>query len=390
MMMLNLRSWMEGGFANLYRKPIERRQRAAARENPELALQLATAEDISATLPGVLEVLQQELDGVFTHSLRGQLMVLLSHGDTNESLLLHPPRFQPSPAFNRRLHRMFTLGKAPQSEVIPCQVDDGEWRLVPQLLMEEKNISAWVIYGFQHELPPREKLRWHTTALENTLRRGISAWYQHEAKTRAALQSERAIYAAELHDSLAQVLGYLRIKSTRLNKVCQNPEYEALQSMTEDLAIQTQNAYRQTRELITSSRLAMQSDNLAQAIVNSITEFEQQSAIVFELDNRIPAKLLDAKESTQVLYIVRESLCNIVRHSHASHARVILRQRQESLQILIEDNGSGIDADAARPDSFGQQIMQERAKRIGGRLTISNRPQGGTRVELSLKPGNAS
>ncbi len=172
--------------------------------------------------------------------------------------------------------------------------------------------------------------------------------------------------------------------------MCQNPEYEALQSMTEDLAIQTQNAYRQTRELITSSRLAMQSDNLAQAIVNSITEFEQQSAIVFELDNRIPAKLLDAKESTQVLYIVRESLCNIVRHSHASHARVILRQRQESLQILIEDNGSGIDADAARPDSFGQQIMQERAKRIGGRLTISNRPQGGTRVELSLKPGNAS
>lgn len=184
-------------------------------------------------------------------------------------------------------------------------------------------------------------------------------------------------------------MGYLRLKSAKLDKLCQKDSYQDLKPITEDLAAYTHCAYRQTRELITSSRLTMQTDNLAEGVVNSIKEFEQQSAIVFELDNRMQLNLLTPKQSMQILYIVRESLSNIVRHSHASHSRIAIKlSDNQHLQVIIEDNGKGIDSTATRSDSFGLQIMQERAARIGAKLTISHRKGGGTQTELLLIIGD--
>ena len=184
------------------------------------------------------------------------------------------------------------------------------------------------------------------------------------------------------------MLGYLRTKSAKLDKLCQQEQFEELKPITEDLAAYTHCAYRQTRELITSSRLTMQTENLSQGVVNSIQEFEQQSAIVFELDNRMQLNVLSPKQSMQILYIIRESLSNIVRHSHASHSRVMLNLKNSRfLQVVVEDNGTGIDPEAARRDSFGMQIMQERAERIGAEFNITNRSGGGTRTELNLDLG---
>jgi len=133
----------------------------------------------------------------------------------------------------------------------------------------------------------------------------------------------------------------------------------------------------------------MQSESLSQGVTNSVREFEQQSAIVFELDNRLPANLLPPKQSIQILYIIRESLSNIVRHSHASHARVrLILKDPRKLHIQVEDNGTGIDFAAARSDSFGLQIMHERAERVGAKLQISQRHDGGTLVQLDMDIGD--
>ncbi|HDZ16208.1 MAG TPA: histidine kinase, partial [Methylophaga aminisulfidivorans] len=98
---------------------------------------------------------------------------------------------------------------------------------------------------------------------------------------------------------------------------------------------------------------------------------------------------LTPQQSMQMLYIIRESLSNIVRHSHATFARVVLLlKNSQRLEIQIEDNGIGIDPDAARTDSFGLQIMKERAERIGAELTINPGSDGGTRICLNLTIGD--
>lgn len=388
-MATKLKQWLEGlDFSLSTRQSEQRRIEIKAPDLNDLAFELATANEISETLPDVLRELQKVMDDLFPRKEQAKLLILFSSPSTSETFLHHADEIPPSSRFIQELHRTFTLNQSAKSEQIELSVKEKSCCIVPRQLMESNNLTIWLLFSFSDQLPGMEKIKWRTAAIEQTLTKGIKAWYQREQKVKNALQTERSIYAAELHDSLAQVLGYLRIKSAKLDKLCQQEQFEELKPITEDLAAYTHCAYRQTRELITSSRLTMQTENLSQGVVNSIQEFEQQSAIVFELDNRMQLNVLSPKQSMQILYIIRESLSNIVRHSHASHSRVMLNLKNSRfLHVVVEDNGTGIDPEAARRDSFGMQIMQERAERIGAELNITNRSGGGTRTELYLDLG---
>lgn len=357
----------------------------------DLAFKLATANDINETLPKVLNALQALLDEQFTPSEQGDLLVLFSNPLTSESYVHHCLDEAPSQKLIQSLHQHFTIRKPTENSLIKLEINGASLNCAPIRLFDHDNQTIWLMMCFSQALPNEKKLKWEMALIEQTLAKGLQAWFQRESKVKQALAAERAIYAAELHDSLAQVLGYLKLKSAKLDKLCLKAEYAELKPITEDLAAYTQCAYHQTRELITASRLTMQSESLSQGVTNSVREFEQQSAIVFELDNRLPVNLLPPKQSIQILYIIRESLSNIVRHSHATHARVALRLKSNSqLHIQIEDNGSGIDFAAARSDSFGLQIMHERAERVGATLHISPRPDGGTLVQLEMDIGDLS
>lgn len=357
----------------------------------DLAFKLATANDINETLPKVLSALQALLDEQLPANEQGDLLVLFSNPLTSESFLHHCKEELASQKLIQSLHQHFTIRKSDQTKVIKLTIDGESLSCVPARLFEHDNQTVWLLLCFHHALPNEKKLKWEMALIEQTLAKGLQAWFQRESKVKQALAAERSIYAAELHDSLAQVLGYLKLKSAKLDKLCLKAEYADLKPITEDLAAYTQCAYHQTRELITASRLTMQSESLSQGVTNSVREFEQQSAIVFELDNRLPVNLLPPKQSIQILYIIRESLSNIVRHSHATHARVALRLKSPSqLHIQIEDNGTGIDFTAVRSDSFGLQIMHERAERVGATLRIAPRMEGGTLVQLEMDIGDRS
>lgn len=389
-MATKLRQWLENFELSLGKqRPLCKEPKITPPDLNDLAFTLATANEISETLPDILSIMQQQLDDLLPRSAGGKLLILFSSPITSESFLHHGLDEKPSTRFIQELHRTFTLKKPPASSLIELNLSNKHVEIAPCKLFETSNQTIWLVFSFAGKAPTIEQLKWRTAPFTAALEKGIKAWYQREEKIKAALNTERAIYAAELHDSLAQVLGYLRLKSAKLDKLCQKDSYQDLKPITEDLAAYTHCAYRQTRELITSSRLTMQTDNLAEGVVNSIKEFEQQSAIVFELDNRMQLNLLTPKQSMQILYIVRESLSNIVRHSHASHSRIAIKlSDNQHLQVIIEDNGKGIDSTATRSDSFGLQIMQERAARIGAKLSISHRKGGGTQTELLLIIGD--
>ncbi len=247
--------------------------------------------------------------------------------------------------------------------------------------------TAWLALKFCSFHPPAERVSFLTSGLRDALARGLDIYLRHRMAVQDAIREERAVHAAELHDSMAQVLGYLRMRTARLQSLCHNElgsDDQAIRDYADDLATQTLFAYRQMRELISTSRLRLREESLDRAIASAIEEFEQHSGIVFELDNRCPQLQLSQEQLIQVSYIARESLANIVRHSHASHARILVSQKHQRLRMRIEDNGLGIRPAQARSDSFGLKIMQERARRIGARLSIAPLRQRGTRVELIL------
>jgi len=148
--------------------------------------------------------------------------------------------------------------------------------------------------------------------------------------------SRHGALARELHDSVAQQLGYLAFQAHGLQSQLGAP---ALQ----DLCAGLSQLQRQVRELITSARLTMDGRSLRQALADSVAEFSRRCIIVFELDNRLADDALSPETELQILQIVREALANAVRHSHARHVRIELRQTQDGdASVSVEDDGIGL------------------------------------------------
>jgi len=87
--------------------------------------------------------------------------------------------------------------------------------------------------------------------------------------------------------------------------------------------------------------------------------------------------------------IAQEALQNVVKHSGATAASVVLRCDPGLVSLQIADDGTGFDPDsAADRNGFGLSGMAERAELVGGHLDVRSRPGRGTTIEARV-PGNA-
>jgi signal transduction histidine kinase len=102
---------------------------------------------------------------------------------------------------------------------------------------------------------------------------------------------------------------------------------------------------------------------------------------------------VSAASGAEIGRITVEALRNAARHGHASSARIALERRDGMACLRISDDGAGFDPALAPGDGrqhFGLKVMQARARRIGGTLTVSSCPGAGTCVELRWGDGAAA
>lgn len=228
-------------------------------------------------------------------------------------------------------------------------------------------------------------------SVKHSLNGILSSIQQADMSKRIALHEERALIARELHDSLAQSLSYLKIQVSRLQSLIkldspkENFDLDAASGITEELRTNLNISYKQLRELITTFRLTLNSENLAQALEDSVEEFENKSSISFSLDNRLSLTDLAVDEEIQVLQIVREAISNVVRHSQASQADISLsKDTQHRISISIDDDGIGIDEKQTNKRRHGMIIMQQRTHDLSGNFRVLPSPLGGTQIKVTF------
>jgi signal transduction histidine kinase len=98
------------------------------------------------------------------------------------------------------------------------------------------------------------------------------------------------------------------------------------------------------------------------------------------IDTTVPDRLSD-----QVVAVLREALSNTARHAQASHVDVVLAVTRETMTLLVDDDGVGIEPTGRRS---GLRNMEVRAETRGGRLLLIARKPSGTRVDwqVPLRP----
>lgn len=247
-------------------------------------------------------------------------------------------------------------------------------------------------YGvLQLEMPPgRELETWQTQLLEALSRHigiAIGTARRTEQSRRLSLLEERAALARELHDSLAQSLAYMKIQVSRLKPLVERSSAgdeaaEVLAELREGL----NSAYRQLRELLTTFRLRIEGEGLAAALQTTVKEFAGRGSIPIMLEAHLAGCTLSPNEEIHTLQIVREALSNVLNHAHARQAQIkVWCNSDGSVSASVTDDGIGVHQ-AAGAHHYGMTIMEERARNLGGQLSVENLPAAGTRVSLHFMP----
>lgn len=199
---------------------------------------------------------------------------------------------------------------------------------------------------------------------------------------------ERSSIARELHDSLAQSLTYLKIEVSRTQQEMKKGGVnEKTQNIVNDIRLELNNAYRQLRELLTTFRLSVETDELSETIQLAVDDFRQRGLLDIRLDIRIDDYKLNPHEAIHLIYILREALNNVQKHANASHVWIELRSSPSRvISLTIQDDGVGIDRKKITDGHFGLNIMEERTKSLNGRYSITDRLGGGTVIEVVFTP----
>jgi nitrate/nitrite-specific signal transduction histidine kinase len=257
---------------------------------------------------------------------------------------------------------------------------------VVQLDLDDKPIGALWIARHEGEPYSETDLIW----LECLADQVVIA-IQHGLMT-SQLQSfsiieERGRIAREMHDGLAQVLGYLNLQVQTLETLLKRGKQDALHIELEQMRQAVQLAHADVRENILSLRTTLANEKgLVSAIDEYLNEFGIQTRIEAQFENEVEGPLnLASLAEVQLVCILQEALTNVRKHARASSVSVRIVQKQNANQceyLLMEvvDDGVGFVNQNGGKRSFGLQTMHERALAVGGELAVHSVPGQGTSV----------
>jgi len=201
--------------------------------------------------------------------------------------------------------------------------------------------------------------------------------------TYAGQEKERARIALDLHDSIAQDLASSLMLARRLAENPGGDQARLVASLKANLdALRRLSWEIRPPEL---ERLGFQG-----AAMRLCADYEERKGcpVGLEMPELEPGRL--GIEAELHLYrILQEALSNIATHAEAKSIAVRMANAPDRLRLSIRDDGRGFDTAAAgvsgsAPEHMGLAGMRERARLIGGRLTIVSAPGKGTTIEVEV------
>jgi signal transduction histidine kinase len=217
-----------------------------------------------------------------------------------------------------------------------------------------------------------------------------------EQREDLAAERERLRVARELHDSLAKTVEGLAMSASMLpTQLERNPT--AATAASRQLADDARQAASEARVLMSNLRPSNGVDvPFADAVRRDAEGFAQRSGAVVRVvcpsgaSDRAGVRLAPATRH-ELLRIVGEALRNGVRHGGAANLTVLLEENGDGLLLSVSDDGCGlaqpVDVERLKAGGhYGLAGMHERARAIGGVLTVDGQPTGGTIVSVRLPP----
>ena len=196
-------------------------------------------------------------------------------------------------------------------------------------------------------------------------------------------EEERKRISRELHDGVGQSLFSLLIRIDRL--LDDHPELEALRGLRRDVADVMEDIRSMARELRPSVL-----DDLG--VGPAVRTYVENYSAHYGIDVRLTIELrgrLDIAAETTIYRVVQEALTNIAKYADVDACEVSITETEEAVETIVRDEGAGFEPSAGRT-GVGLFSMEERARAVGGSLTVRSAPDKGTEVRLIVPKGQAA
>jgi PAS domain S-box-containing protein len=189
-------------------------------------------------------------------------------------------------------------------------------------------------------------------------------------------EEERKRLSRNLHDGLGQNLYSHLITINRLLSELDHPLLEQMQKEATQLI-------EEIRDISWELRPSVLDDlGLVPAIRSFLSRFSENYHIDVFFECMLKRRL-DISIELTIYRIIQEALTNIRKYADVSEAAVTVRDFDQSVRVMIEDKGRGFEI-GNQTRGVGLFSMDERARAVGGELTINSSPGKGTRVILEI------
>jgi signal transduction histidine kinase len=214
---------------------------------------------------------------------------------------------------------------------------------------------------------------------------------EEAARTSGRLE-ERERIARDLHDTLLQSFQGLMLRFQAATKLLPDRPEEAKRSF-ESAMDQADQAITEGRDAVQGLRSSTVETNDLALALNTLGEElagneGNPNSAEFHVAVQGTPRNLHPILRDEVYRIAGEAVRNAFNHAQAQRIEVEIRYDEREFRLRVRDDGKGIDPkllkEGGRPGHYGLHGIRERAKLMGGKLTILSELESGTRLELGI------
>ncbi|MGI8430103.1 MAG: sensor histidine kinase [Solirubrobacteraceae bacterium] len=199
--------------------------------------------------------------------------------------------------------------------------------------------------------------------------------------------TERLRIARELHDTLAHALVAINVRAGVTAHLGASPDATAALTEIKDVSAQALTDLRATLDVLRDRDAPAPRDPaLGLEAVPRLVERAQAAGLHAQAELELNGTTIPSVVGQAGFRIVQESLTNVMRHAHASQARVRIAAQTSELLIEVTDDGQGA-PDGVHAGGHGLRGMSERAAAVGGRLAAGPLHGRGWQVRATLPLG---
>ena len=198
-----------------------------------------------------------------------------------------------------------------------------------------------------------------------------------------AIHSMQLDVARDLHDTVGQNIGFLRMKLDHLSETDLQTHRELKVEIAHMLKVANESY-----ELVRGTLTVLQSGGLADPLALFIQyahQIEERSPFKVDVSSQGEPRPLSSKQVRQLFFVFREALSNIEKHAKASYVSVECIWDKDNLVLVIMDNGHGFRLDDTQVRKhYGLKFMQERIESLNGSFSVETKKDFGTSIKIIL------